>query len=77
MMNSRTVLPRETLVYAVGGAAPASFADWKAAGADGFGLGSSLYRPGATAAEVAERARATIAAHDAVFPSAASRGALS
>ena len=42
----RAVLPRGTLVYAVGGVGPADFADWCAAGADGFGLGSSLFQPG-------------------------------
>ena len=42
----RAVLPRGTLVYAVGGVGPADFAGWCAAGADGFGLGSSLFQPG-------------------------------
>jgi 2-dehydro-3-deoxyphosphogalactonate aldolase len=63
----RAVLPRETLVYAVGGAAPASFAEWKAAGADGFGLGSSLFQPGWPLARITEAARASVAAYDAAW----------
>lgn len=60
----RAVLPAGTRVYMVGGVGPAGFADWIAAGADGFGLGSSLYRPGDGAAAVAERAREAVAAFD-------------
>ena len=61
----RAVLPAGTRVYAVGGVGPADFADWTAAGADGFGLGSALFRPGWPAARVAEAARASVAAWDA------------
>jgi 2-dehydro-3-deoxyphosphogalactonate aldolase len=61
----RAVLPAGTRVYAVGGAGAETFADWIAAGADGFGIGSALYRPGMTAAEAGERARALVAAFDA------------
>jgi 2-dehydro-3-deoxyphosphogalactonate aldolase len=63
----RAVLPRETLVYAVGGAAPASFAAWKEAGADGFGLGSSLFQPGWPLARITDAARASVAAYDAAW----------
>jgi 2-dehydro-3-deoxyphosphogalactonate aldolase len=62
------VLPPGTQVYAVGGIGPEDFAPWVAAGAAGFGLGTSLYRPGMTAAEVAARATATVAAWDACAP---------
>jgi 2-dehydro-3-deoxyphosphogalactonate aldolase len=61
----RAVLPRGTRVYAVGGVGPADFAAWRAAGADGFGLGSSLFQPGWKPERVAEAARASIAAWDA------------
>ena len=44
---------------------PADFADWIAAGADGFGLGSALFKPGWPLARVAEAARASVAAWDA------------
>lgn len=63
----KAVLPREAPIYAVGGVGPADFADWRAAGVTGFGLGTSLYRPGLNAAEVATRARATVEAFDAAF----------
>ena len=60
----RAVLPKETQVYMVGGVGPENFAEWAKAGANGFGLGSSLYKPGLSVAEVAERAQATVKAWD-------------
>lgn len=62
----RVVLPKGTQVFAVGGVAPPNFADWMASGADGFGLGSALFRPGLTPAEVAGRARRVVDAYDAL-----------
>jgi len=59
----RAVLPPGTQVYAVGGAGPENFNDWIAASADGFGLGSALYKPGLSAAEVADRARRIVTAY--------------
>lgn len=56
----RAVLPAGTRVLAVGGITPSAMAPWRAAGAAGFGLGSALYSPGLTAAEVGERARAFV-----------------
>ncbi|MBA15475.1 MAG: 2-dehydro-3-deoxy-6-phosphogalactonate aldolase [Sphingomonas sp.] len=53
----RAVLPPSTPVVAVGGITPDNMAVWRAAGADGFGLGSNLYRPGKSAADVATDAR--------------------
>lgn len=58
----RAVLPDDVPLIVVGGVTPPAMTAYRAAGADGFGLGSALYRPGLTAAAVAERARAFIAA---------------
>lgn len=52
------VLPKGTAVLPVGGIAADNIPAWKAAGAAGFGVGSSLYKPGDTAAMVAQKARA-------------------
>jgi 2-dehydro-3-deoxyphosphogalactonate aldolase len=58
----RAVLPRDVPVLAVGGMTPEGMAAWSAAGADGFGLGASLFRPGMTADEVGAMARRFVAA---------------
>lgn len=54
----RAVLPRDVPLLAVGGITPANMAPWRKAGADGFGLGSALYRPGMPTDEIAANARA-------------------
>jgi len=61
----RAVLPPGTQVYAVGGAGADNFAEWLAASANGFGIGSALYKPGLSVADVAARARDMVAAYDA------------
>ena len=60
----RAVLPKDLLIAAVGGVSEANFADYVAAGISAFGLGSSLYKPGMTAEDVADRAKLTIEAYD-------------
>jgi len=60
----RAVLPKKTQVYVVGGVGPDTFADWIAASADGFGLGTSLYKPGMRMDDIAARARAAVIAWD-------------
>jgi len=58
----RAVLPRSIPVYAVGGISEDDYRPFVAAGAAGFGIGTSLYRPGQSVAETGERARAAVAA---------------
>jgi 2-dehydro-3-deoxyphosphogalactonate aldolase len=60
----RAVLPDGPMIAAVGGVSDANFAEYIKGGVRAFGLGSSLYKPGMTAADVAVRARATIKAYD-------------
>jgi 2-dehydro-3-deoxyphosphogalactonate aldolase len=56
----RAILPKDTRVLPVGGIVPELMADWRKAGAAGFGLGSALFAPGMTAADVDVRARTFI-----------------
>ena len=44
----RAVFPKDVIMIPVGGIDPESMADFWRAGARAFGLGSALYRPGAT-----------------------------
>ncbi|HVQ03935.1 MAG TPA: 2-dehydro-3-deoxy-6-phosphogalactonate aldolase [Burkholderiaceae bacterium] len=53
----RAVFPPGTPMYAVGGVGEANIAAFKAAGATGVGVGSSLYAPGVVAGELTRRAR--------------------
>jgi 2-dehydro-3-deoxyphosphogalactonate aldolase len=64
----RAVLPTGTETYAVGGASADNFADWFAAGVDGFGIGSALYKPGFTVDDIVPRAKDLVAAYDAGKP---------
>jgi 2-dehydro-3-deoxyphosphogalactonate aldolase len=61
------ILPKGTIIGAVGGVDENGFTAYAKVGVRTFGLGSSLYRIGATAAEVGDRAKATIAAYDRVY----------
>lgn len=63
----RAVLPPGTKVYAVGGAGAENFSQWRAASADGFGIGTALYTPGLTAVEVATRAKILVKAFDQAY----------
>ena len=58
----RAVLPRGVKVLVVGGVNPGNMRAYLEAGANGFGVGSSLYKPGQSAAEVAANARALLSA---------------
>ena len=52
----RAVLPAETLVLPVGSISPLNMPAFRTAGANGFGIGSALFKPGMTPAQVAESA---------------------
>ena len=62
----RAVLPKDVPVFPVGGAGVENFADWRKAGADGFGIGTALSTPGLALDELRTRASALVAAWDAV-----------
>ena len=58
----RAVLPPGVPLVVVGGVTPDKMAAYRAAGADGFGLGGALYRAGQSAAETGAKARVFVAA---------------
>lgn len=58
----RAVLPKDTLLVPTGGVTPDNVAAYRAAGADGFGIGSALYKPGMSRDELVQRAAAFVAA---------------
>ena len=60
------MLPKYVQVYAVGGVTPANMQDWVQAGADGFGIGSNIYKQGMTADQVSQAAREFVAAWNAL-----------
>jgi 2-dehydro-3-deoxyphosphogalactonate aldolase len=64
----RAVLPKQTLVFAVGGIRPDNMSAWWAEGAAGFGTGSNLYRPGADPVHVRAQAAAYAKAFRALPP---------
>ena len=61
----RSVLPKDALLFPVGGVTPERIAPYRAAGANGFGIGGALYKPGMTAKVVEAKAKAFVAAWDA------------
>jgi len=62
LRSQRAVLPREAPVLAVGGVTPDSMRAWREAGADGFGIGSNLYRTGKKLADLSRDAARFVAA---------------
>jgi 2-dehydro-3-deoxyphosphogalactonate aldolase len=58
----RAVLPAQALLLPVGGISTGNMGAYRAAGANGFGIGSALYKPGMTAAEVKRNATDFMAA---------------
>lgn len=51
------VLPKSVGTWAVGGSSPETLARWFSAGAEGVGVGGSLFKPGDSATVVHDRAR--------------------
>jgi 2-dehydro-3-deoxyphosphogalactonate aldolase len=58
----RAVMPVQTAVLPVGGIDASNLAEWRAAGAAGFGIGSAIYRPGDSPDTVAGKARRLVSA---------------
>jgi 2-dehydro-3-deoxyphosphogalactonate aldolase len=58
----RSVLPKGTPLFPVGGVTPERIGPYRRAGADGFGIGSALYKPGASVEAVARAAQAFVKA---------------
>jgi 2-dehydro-3-deoxyphosphogalactonate aldolase len=58
----RAVLPADVTAWAVGGVGPEDLADWWAAGARGFGIGSEIYKAGQSVAETRLKAARIVAA---------------
>ena len=58
----RAVFPPDCLLLAVGGVGVANLKTYADAGASGYGIGSALYKPGRSPAEIAPLARALVAA---------------
>ena len=63
----RATLPPSTMCLAVGGARADNFEQWKKAGADGFGIGSALYKAGDNVDEVISKANKLVAVYDEVM----------
>lgn len=61
----KAVMPKGTPLYAVGGAGADNFAEWLKAGATGFGIGTSIYKPGQSVETTAAQAARIVAAYDA------------
>jgi 2-dehydro-3-deoxyphosphogalactonate aldolase len=57
----RAVLPKDVPLLVVGGVRPDNMRQWLDAGANGFGLGSGVYKPGQSPDEVGAQARVYVA----------------
>ena len=56
----RAVLPKDVQLYPVGGVTPDRIAPYRRAGANGFGIGAALYKPGVKPRDVERAARAFV-----------------
>lgn len=62
----KAVLPPHVQLHAVGGVTPGNMQAWSDAGVAGFGIGSNLFKPGKTVAEVAAAAMTFVSAWQAL-----------
>jgi len=63
----KAVVPADVPFYGVSGIGSADFSLWRSAGITGFGIGSSLYKPGMSSDQVALHAQDIVSAYDAAF----------
>ena len=59
-----TILPKDMPLLAVGGVDTGNIGDYLKAGIAGFGIGTSIYKPGISADEVGKRAREMVEAYE-------------
>jgi 2-dehydro-3-deoxyphosphogalactonate aldolase len=64
----RAVLPDEIPVFVVGGVDASNFADWRKAGALGFGIGTALYAPGSKLSDIKKSANDIVKSYDNLDP---------
>jgi 2-dehydro-3-deoxyphosphogalactonate aldolase len=64
----RAVIPKEVRLLPVGGITPETLEPYMAAGADGFGLGSALFKPDRPLPKIRDSARAFVAAYRRALP---------
>lgn len=60
LKGQRAVIPRDVPILVVGGVTPEGMRPWIDAGADGFGLGSGVYKAGQSPEDTARKARAYV-----------------
>jgi 2-dehydro-3-deoxyphosphogalactonate aldolase len=59
----KAVLPKHVQIHAVGGVTYSNMSEWLACGVTGFGIGSSLYKPGKTLTEISASAAELVSAY--------------
>ena len=64
----RAILPDEIPVFVVGGVDASNFADWRKAGALGFGIGTALYAPGSKLSDIKKSANDIVKSYDNLDP---------
>ena len=57
---TKVILPQKIPMLAVNGVNTSNIQDWLKAGADGFGLGSAVYSPGASPDEISQKCKVIV-----------------